>query len=114
MDIQYLPLADIRKMVMDQNAPYDIVLAGVNLGFFHYNVLPFFHSGQIKNGFNIARIRNATLDATMEKLIDRLYYNAPDKLRAVETEIQRILESESILFPIGTPEEAWYIKNYVL
>ncbi len=114
VDIQYLPLADIRKMVVDQNMPYDIVLAGVNLGLFHYNVLPFFHSGQIKNGFNISRIRNATLDATMEKLIDRLYYNAPDKLRVVETEIQRILESESILYPIGTPEESWYIKNYVL
>lgn len=56
-------------MVMENNAPYDIVLAGVNLGLFHYNVLPFFHSGQIKNGSNISRIRNATLDATMEKLI---------------------------------------------
>ncbi len=67
--VQYLPLADIRKMVTENNAPYDIVLAGVNLGLFHYNVLPFFHSGQIKNGSNIARIRNATLDATMEKLI---------------------------------------------
>lgn len=114
VDIQYLPLADIRKMVADQNAPYDIVLAGVNLGLFHYNIVPFFHSGQIKNGFNISRIRNATLDSTMEKLIEKLYYNAPDRLRAIETEIQKILESESIFFPIGTPEESWYVKNYVL
>lgn len=50
----------------------------------------------------------------MEKLIDRLYYSAPDKLRAVETEIQKILDAESVFFPIGTPEESWYIKNYVL
>ncbi len=68
-DIQYLSLADIRKMVIEQNTPYDIVLAGVNLGLFHYNVLPFFHSGQIKNGLNISRVRSATLDAAMEKLI---------------------------------------------
>ncbi len=114
VDIQYLPLADIRKIVTDQTAPYDIVLAGVNLGLFHYNILPFFHSGQIKNGFNISRLRNATLDATMEKLIAKLYYNSPDKLRGVETEIQKILESESVFFPLGTPEEFWYIKNYVL
>lgn len=114
VDIQYLPLTDIRKIVTDQTAPYDIVLAGVNLGLFHYNILPFFHSGQIKNGFNISRLRNATLDATMEKLIAKLYYNSPDKLRGVETEIQKILESESVFFPLGTPEESWYIKNYVL
>jgi hypothetical protein len=47
-------------------------------------------------------------------LIDRLYYNSPDRLRAVETEIQKILASESLFYPIGTPEESWYIKNYVL
>ncbi len=113
-DIQYLPLADIRKIVIEQNTPYDIVLAGVNLGLFHYNVMPFFHSGQIKNGFNISRIRNATLDSTLEKLIEKLYYSAPDRLRNLEGEIQKILESESVFSPIGTPEEAWYIKNYVL
>ncbi len=50
----------------------------------------------------------------MEKLIDRLYYNAPDKLRGIESEIQKMLESESILVTLGTPEESWYIKNYVL
>lgn len=76
--------------------------------------MPFFHSGQIKNGSNIARIRNVTLDTLLEKLIERLYYNAPDKLRALETEIQKILESESIVFSLGTPEESWYVKNYVL
>lgn len=114
VEIQYLPLIDIRKQVAEPTSTYDIVLAGVNLGLFHYDILPFFHSGQIKNGFNISRIRNATLDSTMEKLIERLYYNAPDKLRTIETEIQRILESESIFFPLGTPEESWYIKNYVL
>jgi|GEM_PF-639622 len=114
VNVQYLPLADIRKMVSEQTVPYDIVLAGVNLGLFHYNVLPFFHSGQIKNGFNISRIRNATLDSTMEKLVERLYYNAPDRLRVIQSEIQKILESESILVTLGTPEESWYIKNYVL
>lgn len=114
VDIQYLPLTDIRKIVTNQTAPYDIVLAGVNLGLFHYNVLPFFHSGQIKNGFNISRIRNATLDSTMEKLVERLYYNAPDRLRTIEAEIQKILDSESVLFSLGTPEESLYIKNYVL
>ncbi len=49
VEVKYLPLADIRKMVAEQTAPYDIVLAGVNLGLFHYNILPFFHSSQIKN-----------------------------------------------------------------
>jgi hypothetical protein len=49
----------------------------------------------------------------MEKLVDRLYYNSPDKLRAVENEIQKILDTEFIFFPIGTPEESWYVKNYV-
>lgn len=31
VEVTSLPLADIRKMVVDQTAPYDIVIAGVNL-----------------------------------------------------------------------------------
>lgn len=90
--LEALPLQDIKKMVAEQNPTYDILLTGINLGLFHYNVLPFFHSGQIKNGSNMSRLRNATLDTTMEKLIDRLYYNAPDKLRIIESEIQTMIE----------------------
>lgn len=114
VQVKYLPLSDITRMAAESNSAYDIVLAGVNLGVFHYNILPFFHSGQIKNGFNISRIRSITLDSLTEKLIERLYYNAPDKLRTLETDIQKILESESLVFPLGTPEESWYIKSYVL
>lgn len=114
VDIEYLSLADIRKMVIEGTRPYDIVFAGVNLGVFHYNILPFFHSGQIKNWLNISRIRSATLDSTMEKLIGRLFYNSPDLLRTIETEIQKVLDAEAVFYPIGSPEEFWYIKKYAL
>lgn len=112
--MQYVSPTDLTKIVSEQNTPYDIVLTNTHLGLFHYDVFPFFHSSQIKNGLNIARIRNASLDSSLEKLTDRLYYNAPDRLRSLQTEIQKILDNESIFFPLGTPQESWYIKNYVL
>lgn len=43
-----LPIAEIKKSLQNPDFSYDIALTGINLGLFHYNILPFFHSGQVK------------------------------------------------------------------
>jgi hypothetical protein len=75
-----------------------MIFTGVHLGLFYYNVAPFFHSNQIKNGYNIARIKDSSLDSLLSRLTDRLYYTMPDKLRDIELSIQKILERESVVF----------------
>lgn len=112
VSIEFKNLTSIREDVIAWSN-YDMVIAGVNLGAFHYNVLPFLHSWQIKNGINIARIKNASLDTLLEKLISRLYYTAPDTLRNIESEVQKLLDNESIVYPLWTPLDSVSTKDYV-
>lgn len=113
VELQELPLTEIQKNLTDANFTYDIILTGVHLGLFHYNVAPFFHSSQIKNGYNIARIKDTTLDTLLSRLTERLYYNAPDRLRDIEINIQKILEREFAVFTLGSPYEYIAIKDTV-
>ncbi len=48
VEIISIPVGEVKKSIQDPNFSYDIVLTGINLGIFHYNILPFFHSGQAK------------------------------------------------------------------
>jgi len=109
-----LPITEIKKNLQDPNFSYDIVLSGINLGLFHYNILPFFHSGQVKEGYNISRLRNASLDSIMERMTEQLYYGAPDKLRNYETNAEKILEQESVFTPLASPYEFVFSKDTVL
>lgn len=104
-----MSVSDIKKNLQNPDFKYDIVLSGINLGLFHYNILPFFHSGQVKEGFNISRIRSTSLDTIMERISEQLYTSSPDKLRALETSAQKILEQEHVIFPLASPYE--YIKS---
>jgi len=85
----------------------------MNLGLFYYNVASFLHSSQIKNGYNIIRLKDSSLDSLLSRLTDRLYYNTPDKLRDIQINIQKILERESAIYTFGSPYEFIGTKNTI-
>ncbi len=114
VQVQELSVADIKKSLSDPNFSYDIIFTGVHLGLFYYNVSPFLHSNQIKNGYNMVRLKDANLDTLLGRLTDRLYYNAPDKLRDLQLNIQKIMERESMLFTFGSPYEYIETKETIL
>lgn len=114
VQVQELSVADIKKSLSDPNFSYDIIFTGVQLGLFYYNVSPFLHSNQIKNGYNMVRLKDANLDTFLGRLTDRLYYNAPDKLRDLQLNIQKIMERESVLFTFGSPYEFIETKETIL
>ncbi len=84
-----MTVADIRKNLQDQNFAYDMIISGINLWLFHYNIAPYFHSGQVKEGFNLSRVRDPRLDSLVEKLTEKLYYSTPDTLRTLQWNIQQ-------------------------
>lgn len=114
VQVQELPVADIKKSLSDPNFSYDIIFTGVHLGLFYYNVSPFLHSNQIKTGYNMVRLKDTNLDTLLSRLTDRLYYNAPDKLRDLQLNIQKIMERESVLFTLGSPYEFIETKETIL
>lgn len=83
----------------------------MNLGLFYYNVASFLHSSQIKSGYNIVRLRDATLDTLVTRLTDRLYYSSPDRLRDIQMNIQKILEREFTIYTLGSPYEFMGTKS---
>ncbi len=109
-----LPISEIKKSLQNPEFSYDIVLTGINLGLFHYNILPFFHSGQVKWGYNISRTRNSTLDSIMERMTEQLYFGSPDKLRNYENNAEKILEQEAVFYPLVSPYEYIIAKDTVL
>lgn len=108
--IEELSVNDVRSNISKPDFAYDIVLTGVNLGLFYYDV-SFLHSNQVNNGYNMSRIKDATLDTLLSRLTDRLYYDAPDRLRDIQINIQKILEREFVIYTFGSPYEFIGTKN---
>ena len=114
VNVETMSVADIRKNLQNPDYAYDMIVSGINLGLFHYNIAPYFHSGQVKEGFNLSRVRDPRLDTLIEKLTERLYYSNPDVLRTLQTNIQKYLEQESLVYPLGSPLERLSLKESIL
>lgn len=112
--LETLSKSDIQKNIVDPKFEYDIIISGVNLWLFHYNVAPFLHSNNQKTGSNLMWLRDNNLDALLSKLTEKLYYNTPDKLRMLQTNILQILEKESVLVTLGSPYEYIAAKPSIL
>lgn len=103
VELKKMTWEEIRKIAMEQPNSYDIILSTVNLWLLYYDVSSIFHSVRSKNQNNFSWIKKPELDALLSKLTEKLYYNSPDKLRILESNIQKIIEKEEIIKTLGSP-----------
>jgi ABC-type transport system substrate-binding protein len=77
---------------------YDIFVVSVNLGFIGVNLTPYFHSGQVQDGFNFSGIKNPSLDPLLEEVSTK---ELPfDQKIKVLKKISDIIRQENISIPL--------------
>jgi len=101
-----ISLADLNKKIIGNEKDYDILLVGIDLWVFNFNIFPYFHSSQSKWGFNFSNVKNLNLDILLEELKTNIY----DEEKRLEIQKKVIhLISEKQIF------KALYKKqNYLL
>lgn len=107
--IQELNTGDIQNIVSKWEKNYDMILTGINLGLFDYNIFPFFHSGQAEKGFNFSKIKNVTLDILLERLKSSQMNS--ESLKHIEEQILDILKKENIVFTLYSPYNSFFIDK---
>lgn len=86
-----------------------MILTGINLGLFDYNIFPFFHSGQAEKGFNFSKVKNVALDILLERLKSSQMNS--ESLKHIEKEILDILKKENIVFTLYSPYNSFFIDK---
>ena len=78
------------------------MLIGINLGYFNSNTFPYFHSSQVKNGYNFANFKKLGLDILLEELKSNNLSST--KRQELEIKILDILHDENIIKVFYTPK----------
>lgn len=102
LEITGSSLWDITAWLRSDILDYDIALLGINLGYFDSNLYPYFHSSQVKNGYNFANFKKLGLDILLEELKSNNL--STTKREELEEKILEILEEENILKVYYTPK----------
>jgi hypothetical protein len=105
IDIQAdsIDVTDLWKFISDWNSfnDYDMILAGINLWYFDFNIYPYFHSSQAKSGYNFSNVKKLSLDLILEEINS----NKIDKetLQKKQQQALNIIKDEQIVKTLYTP-----------
>ncbi|MDD2907878.1 MAG: ABC transporter substrate-binding protein [Candidatus Gracilibacteria bacterium] len=103
IEIELVPfdLNSVAKVLSNKD-DYDMILTGVNLGYFEFNIFPYFHSSQSKTGYNFSNIKKTSLDILLEELKSDIL--SEEKITENENKILEILKDEQVIKTLYTPK----------
>lgn len=90
---------------------YDVILVGLNLWYFNYDLFPYLHSSQSKTGYNLANYEKSSLDESLELLRERSLTQNEEKEQ--KDNIIKILQEEQILKSIYQPNERLLVDKNI-
>lgn len=100
---QAINLNDLSKLVSSWNSSdsYDMMLAWINLGYFDFNIYPYFHSSQAKSWYNFSNIKKLSLDMILEDINSNKL--SQDKVKELQEKALNILKEEQIVKTLYIP-----------
>lgn len=101
VDIRQISTKDINQLILDWKKNYDIILTWVNLSYFNFNIYPYYHSSQIKKGYNFSNFRKLDLDIILEEL--KSNFLDKNKIIQLEKKVLNILKENNLSKTIYTP-----------
>ena len=101
VEIFPISIADLRSL-LSEKSKYDMLLTGINLWYFDYNIFPYFHSSQAKNWYNFSALKKTSLDILLEDLKSGI--KTPEETTKLQTKILWILQNEQIVKTLYTPK----------
>lgn len=115
VELSAVSITDVIRMLQDdtETAPYDLMLGGVHLQYFDFNIFPYFHSSQIKwgNHYNFSRYRKLSLDILLEELRGNIL--SKEKTLELENKVLEILKEEQIVKTLYSPNMSILIDKNI-
>jgi ABC-type oligopeptide transport system substrate-binding subunit len=97
--------------VLARQDEYDMILAGIDLWYFSHNIFPYFHSSQVKNGYNFSNIKKALLDNNLKDLKES--FKNKEKKEEIQIKVLNILKEEQVVKTLYSPKQKLIVDKNI-
>lgn len=101
VNLEWVDVNQLNKKLLKWNKDYDFILVWVNLWYFENNIFPYFHSSQVKEGYNFSNFKKLWLDIALEDL--KSSNMTQEKIIEGEKKVLNIIKQEAIVKTLYTP-----------
>lgn len=100
IEINPIGISALPELLKDKSG-YDIILAGVNTGYFDFNIFPYFHSSQAEIGYNFSNIKKLSIDILLEELKSSIL--GKKQITQLQNKVLESLKEEQVVKTLYTP-----------
>jgi hypothetical protein len=97
--------------VLAKKDQYDMILAWIDLWYFQHNIFPYYHSSQVKNGYNFSNVKKALLDNNLKDLKESL--KNKEKREVIQDKVLNILQEEQIVKTLYSPKQKLIVDKNI-
>ncbi len=103
INIELVPynIQDIWGIIWDKSQ-YDMIITGINLWYFDFNIFPYMHSSQAESGYNFSNLKRTSLDLLLEELKSNIYWE--ERINEIQQSVSDILKEEQVVKTLYTPK----------
>jgi hypothetical protein len=103
VQLREITIKDLNKLIITDKKNYDILLVWINLSYFNFNIIHYFHSKDtdVPTFLNLANFRSLDLDIMLEELNKWLF--TQQDIKPIQKKILKIIEDKHLSKTIYTP-----------
>jgi ABC-type transport system substrate-binding protein len=103
--------ADLNKELTENKETYDMILVGIDLWNFWFNIFPYFHSSQANGGYNFANAKSLNLDVALEELKSNIL--SPERTLELQKKVLTLLAERYSSKTLYTKEQTYLIDKNI-
>lgn len=100
VELNPIALSWLPELLKDKSN-YDIMLAGINTGYFDFNIFPYLHSSQAQLWYNFSNVKKLSIDILLEELKSSLLWKK--KIWELQARVLESLREEQVIKTLYTP-----------
>jgi len=101
ISLRWISTRDLSWLILEWKKNYDLILTGIHLSYFDFNIYPYYHSSQINKWYNFSNFRKLDLDIALEELKSKILPN--NKKLILEKNVLNILKENNLSKTLYTP-----------
>lgn len=111
VDFVWVTTNELNTQMVNDAEQYDILIVWLDLGYFNFNIFPYFHSSQSNGWYNFSHIKRLDLDLTLEELKSNIL--SDERRKELQNKALTLIQERFVAKTIYTREVSYLVDRNI-
>ncbi len=111
IEMMGISTSELNNEMIHNTESYDMLLVGLDLWYFNFNIFPYFHSSQASGGYNFTNTKTLNLDLALEELKSNVL--SPERTKELQVKVLSLIQERFVAKTLYTKEVTYLVDRNI-